>query len=84
MIVQKSLDKITQLTTQNGFNVMLHDDFAPWGENLTLIKHVNTREEAELVQQEYEEKVKNERIYADDIYIYDDTLYESVLETGTK
>ena len=58
MIVQNILDEIKELTPQDGFNVVLHDDFAPWGENLTLAKYVKTREEAELVQQEYEEKVK--------------------------
>ena len=80
MIMQKILDEIKELTPQEGFNVVLHDDFAPWGESLTLVKHVNTREEAEMVQQEYEEKVKNGMIYADAIYIYDNTMYESVLE----
>ena len=71
MIMQKILDEIKELTPQNGFNIVLHDDFAPWGESLPLVKHVNTREEAEMVQQEYDEKVKNGMIYADAIYIYD-------------
>ena len=48
------------------------------GGNLTLIKHVNTREEAELVQQEYEEKVKNGMIYADAVYIYDENTLNKV------
>jgi len=30
MIVQKILDEIKEMTPQNGFNVVLHDDFAPW------------------------------------------------------
>lgn len=28
MIVQKILDEIKEMTPQNGFNVVLHDDFA--------------------------------------------------------
>jgi hypothetical protein len=71
MLVQKILDEIKELTPQDGFNIVLHDDFAPWGENLTLIKHVNTREEAEIIQQEYEEMNRNGLVYANAVYIYD-------------
>ena len=80
MIVQKILDEIREMTPQNGFNIVLHNDFALWGENLTLVKHVATRKKAELVKQEYEEKVKKGIVYADAVYIYDNTMCNSILK----
>jgi hypothetical protein len=70
-MIQQIRNEIKQLTPQEGFNIVLHDDFAPWGENLTLVKHVNTREEAELVQQECEEMNRNGLVCANAVYIYD-------------
>ena len=71
MSIELIRNEIKQLTPESGFNVVLHDDFAPWGENLTLVRHTTTREEAELVKQEYEQKVKDGIVYADAVYIYD-------------
>ena len=40
------------LTPKTGFNIVIFDGFSPPGEMLTLVDHVETREEAEKIADE--------------------------------
>jgi len=43
--IDLALDERKKVTPKDGFNIVLYDSFAPPGENLTIIKHVDTKEE---------------------------------------
>ena len=38
---------------------------------LTLVGHTETKEEAEKIKEEYQKRVKNEEMYAKDVFIYE-------------
>ena len=50
------LDKMSKeresLTPKTGFNIVIFDSYSPPGEMLTLVDHVETREEAEKIADE--------------------------------
>ena len=76
MNIQLIRNEIEQLTPESGFNVILMDSFAPEGEKLTFVKHTESKQEALLLQQHYQELTKKGEVYADSVYIYDkDTLF---------
>lgn len=48
--IQTILDEIEEFTPETGFNLVSIDNFEPAGEQLALIGHFDTREEAEKEQ----------------------------------
>ena len=51
---EKCIKERKEMTPDHGFNVCTFDDFAPPGEMLTLVAHVQTLFEAEKIKKEYE------------------------------
>ena len=80
MNIQLIRNEIKQLTPESGFNVVLMDTFAPEGEKLTCVKHTKSKQEALQVQLQYQNLAKNGGVYADAVYIYDNTRYNSILK----
>ena len=70
-MIQQIRNEIKQLTPESGFNVILMDSFASEGEKLTMVKHTETKEEALQVQSYYQELAKNGKVYAEQVFIYD-------------
>jgi len=70
-MIQQIRNEIKQLTPESGYNVILLDSFAPQGEKLTRVKHTESKQEALLFQQKYKEFVKNGKVHADSVFIYD-------------
>jgi len=60
--VEESVKEVNEMIPKDGFNVCYFDDFADAGEKLTLIKHCETREEAEEIVKEHEDEI---------VYIYE-------------
>ena len=60
--VEESIKEVNEMIPEDGFNVCYFDDFADAGEKLTLIKHCETREEAEEIVKEHEDEI---------VYIYE-------------
>lgn len=50
---QTMLDEKKEMIPKSGYNVIEVDDFAPLGEQLTCIKHFETRDEAEKFAKEH-------------------------------
>ena len=43
--IDLAIEERKKVTPKDGFNIVLYDSYAPLGENLTIIKHVDTKEE---------------------------------------
>ncbi len=71
MNIDSIRNEINQLTPQDGFNVVLLDSFAPEGEKLTMVKHTESKQEALQVQSYYQELAKSGKVYAEQVFIYD-------------
>jgi len=71
MSIELIRNEIKQLTPESGFNVILMDSFASEGEKLTFVKHTESKEEALQVQSYYQELAKNGKVYAEQVFIYD-------------
>ena len=71
MNIQQIRNEIKELTPKSGFNIVLMDSFAPEGEKLTLVKHIETKAEALQVQLYYQELAKKGKVYAEQVFIYD-------------
>ena len=54
--VDKIINETVELTPKTGYNVVQFDSFSKVGEMLTLIDHVDTREEAEKIAKEIDSK----------------------------
>jgi calcineurin-like phosphoesterase family protein len=57
--IEEIIKEQLMATPKKGFNVCTYDDYARLGERLTVVKHVNTEEEA----REIAKKLDGEKVY---------------------
>ena len=62
-MINKMREDMKRHTPKTGFNVVAVDDFEPAGEQIYLVAHRDTREEAEQALKDFQAKNKTDKAY---------------------